>query len=402
MQVEKVAKLVRTLNRSTDFWFGAANRKREAVYQLTDLAARYDQAMAAIVAAGGLTALVRVLRHRSCSVRNAAASGLGSLAADSEPNKADIVAAGAVPALLQLLRHNSVRWAAVQTLRSLAAGGAPIKAALMAAGAVPAVVPLLSQTDNSSMCADVAVALHHLAKGSEANRAAILAAGAAPLLVPLLDCNCEGLQWAAADLLLSLAGGGSSMPFPKLLDPVAAASAVPALVRLLGHKDTSYSLEVIAASAVPQRYNFELYGLMGPIVTSDAIVRKAAAAVLLNLAQSSEAGVAASTVVQAGGSGVPTVTAGTVTALVQLLSGRNSAVRHVAAVVLGDLARFSEANKAAAVAAGAVPALEQLLSHSSSSSVHRAAARALASLAASSQASPGIKQAAPKQFQGPR
>ena len=218
------------------------------------------------------------------------------------------------------------------------------------------------------------------------------------LRVQLLDpTNYANLQWAAAEALLSLAGSSSGVPTPKLLDPVAAASAVPALVRLLGRKDASYSLQAIAASAVP-----EPHGLLGLTEACEGTVRKAAAAVLLNLAQSSEAGVAASSVAQAGGSGVPTVTAGTVTALVQLLGWRNSAVQHVAAVVLGDLARFSEPNKAAAVAADAGPALEQLLSHSSSNSVHRAAARALASLAASSRASHGTEQAVPEQFQRTR
>lgn len=402
-QVEQVAKLVRALNRS-DFWFGTARRKRDAVRKLGNLAIKYDRAMAALIAAGGLAALVRLLRHRSSGVRESAARELGYLAAGSKPNKADIVAAGAVPALLQLLRRNSGDRAAdeaLQTLCKLADGGYPIQSAIMAAGTVPALVQLLDPSDPGGQMWPVAT-LCKLAKGGEPNRAAILAAGAVPLLVQLLNPTLlVDVQWDAADTLLSLAGGSSGAPAPKLLDPVAAASAVPALVRLLGRRDAPFSFSPVPIAPPRTDEPLSPFDLCHSPEDALKMMRNAAAAVLRNLAQSSETGMGGSTAGQAAGSRPPTVTAGTATALVQLLSWKSSAVQHVAAVVLGDLACFSEANRAAAVAAGAVFVLEQLVSDSSSS-VRRAATRALTSLKAHSQSSHGAEQAASERFHRPR
>lgn len=400
-QVEQVTKLVRKLNR-TDFWFGAARRKRDAVHELGDLAIKYDRAMPAMMASGGLAALVRLLSHRSSSVRESAARALGYLAADSEPNKADIVAAGAVPALLQLLRCNSRGHAtdeALRTLCKLADGGYPIQSAIIAAGTVPALVQLLDLSDPQMW---LVATLCRLAKGGEPNRAAILAAGAVPLLVQLLNPTLlVDVQWDAADTLLSLAGGSSGAAAPKLLDPVVAASAVPALVRLLGRRNAPFSFNPVPIAPPRTDEPLSPFDLCHSPEDTLKMMRNAAAAVLRNLAQSSETGMGGSTAGQADGSRLPTVTAGTATALVQLLSWKSSAVQHVAAVVLGDLARFSEPNRAAAVAAGAVFMLEQLVSNSSSS-VRRAATRALASLKARSRSSHGAEQAAPEQFHRPR
>ena len=75
---------------------------------LFNLAGEGEPAAAAVVAAGDVPALVRLLGHSSTFVQAEAARALGSLAFSlSFEAVAAILAAGAAPTLVQLLGHSS-------------------------------------------------------------------------------------------------------------------------------------------------------------------------------------------------------------------------------------------------------------------------------------------------------
>ena len=289
-----------------------------------------------IMAAGAAHLLVRLMHHRSTGVQTAAIDVLTELMRGSEPNKADIVAAGAVPVLARLLgqdgrQHLDARYAAEDALRKLVAGsGVPIKEAVVAGGAVPALVQALGRHGELFLAVHAKETLRSLAAGGQPMQVAI--AAAAPALVQLLTSQRhDGIQrLCAAQVLLSLTACRGSPPAIGLLnDPVAAAAAVPALVQALS-SDGRHE-------------------------------RAAAAAVLSNMASSSEPSPAAAL---AGLSQAPALSAGAATKLVQLLHDSRSIVQQAAAAILRNLAAGSKPGKAIVVAAGATQALEQLRQHS--------------------------------------
>lgn len=63
---------------------------------------------AALIAAGGIPALVRLLHSADTGVQQHAAGALKSLAADDAHSKAAIAAAGGIPALVPLLGSSSM------------------------------------------------------------------------------------------------------------------------------------------------------------------------------------------------------------------------------------------------------------------------------------------------------
>lgn len=268
-------------------------------------------------------------------------------------------------------------------------------------GALPALVQAASQSSSDSTQVYAAYALQGLARGDRQTKAAIVAAGGGAALLPLLTSR-KFERVSAAMALLSLAWGSGGSPANDLIkDPLAAARAMPALAQLLDERAEVLNSSKSWAKAYPAwrnslpNGNSELSLLGG----DDSMFGpgEAAAAVLFNLANSSEPGAAPSA---AGGSGLsqpPTVTAGMATALVQLLrDDRRSVVQQAAASVLRNLAAVSQRNKAVIASCGAEQELERLLSHSNSG-VRSTAAGALRTLRqpAGSQASDSPEQAAP-------
>ncbi|EFN54031.1 hypothetical protein CHLNCDRAFT_136088 [Chlorella variabilis] len=131
-------------------------RVAEAAATLAHLS-RSAENTPAIVAAGGIPALVKILssdrseavhaRLRSSSseaVHIWAAAALGSLSSDSPENQAAIAATGVIPALCLHSGSDNLQVVAAGAVCSLAAGGRDYSAAIAAAGGIPALQQLHS------------------------------------------------------------------------------------------------------------------------------------------------------------------------------------------------------------------------------------------------------------------
>lgn len=116
-----VRALVRRLGR------GSKTQRAEAVRDLVQLAVRSPGRNAAIAAAGGIPALVRMLDNTeglAQTVEVAAAAALAALAEGSSERSTAITVAGGIPALVRLLgRGNTgVRFCVTKALLCLARG----------------------------------------------------------------------------------------------------------------------------------------------------------------------------------------------------------------------------------------------------------------------------------------
>jgi len=123
--------------------------QQEAALALTAIMAASDAARAALVAAGGVGALVRQLDSTYPGAQCAAAGALRMLSEGSDSYKNKILTAGGVPQLVQLLssRDLDVHEYAVQALASLtAASGAAYGTAVASAGGITPLVKHLYST----------------------------------------------------------------------------------------------------------------------------------------------------------------------------------------------------------------------------------------------------------------
>ncbi|EFN53998.1 expressed protein [Chlorella variabilis] len=143
---------------------GGGRKATAAARTLADLSYGIDN-RTAIIAAGGIPALVRCLGSKDSSeaLQQEAAAVLCNLSSGSPDNKAAIAAAGAIPALVQHLRSSSeqmqeplrssgseeVQARAADLLGMLASDSADNQAAIAAAGAIPALVRHLRSSSNA-------------------------------------------------------------------------------------------------------------------------------------------------------------------------------------------------------------------------------------------------------------
>ncbi|EFN51362.1 hypothetical protein CHLNCDRAFT_141129 [Chlorella variabilis] len=168
---------------------GDGRQAVQAARTLVDLCVDSDDNRAAIVAAGGIPALAKLIRSSDASedFLQAAARLLHNLSAHSPANA--IAAVGGIPAVVQLLRSTDseeLQIAAAQALGCLSVDNPGNKAAIGAAGAIPLLVQLLRSTASEEVQVNAAKALGYLSVDSPDSSAAIAAAGGIAALQQLL------------------------------------------------------------------------------------------------------------------------------------------------------------------------------------------------------------------------
>uniref|UniRef100_A0A7S3JQ13 RING-type E3 ubiquitin transferase n=1 Tax=Aureoumbra lagunensis TaxID=44058 RepID=A0A7S3JQ13_9STRA len=185
-----------------------------------------DQKKIAIANAGAIPLLVNLIDRDagSIGVREAAAGALQNLAANNSDNKAAIIRAGAVPPLVRLLANSQVETAretAAGALQNLAKHNEDNKSVLIEAGVLPPLIATLSDANASARSQRTSArAIENLVWSSnEDNRKAVIDAGAIPVLCDkLIDGHADiEVRQAVAEALKVLT------PTPKLRCRVARA-----------------------------------------------------------------------------------------------------------------------------------------------------------------------------------
>jgi len=273
---------------------GSDTAQLAATCTLYDVAAVSRAGRAAISAADGVAALVRLLgRSNKQSVLRKAALALAQLI--QEPGAPDpvpaIVASGCIPLLLALLSHSSeeAQVGAAGAIAAMATCGSQATVdQLLAAGAAQAVVCSLLSSHDAVLLQYAATALTNLTRLKDSLQAAVDAAeaGALPVLLQLLDssdgsqrycnpvasalCNvCVSLdleelpeqqeqQLAAVKAELMMAGAAAAaIRLLRRQGSTKVQHAAAAMVAFLARGDAAVSAELVAAGAVPSLMEVE-------------------------------------------------------------------------------------------------------------------------------------------------
>ena len=221
------------------------------------------EASAAIVAAGGLTAVVQTLGSHIAGLQNNAAQMLRGMAFS---HGAAVAAAGAIPPLVAILRSSgssaSLRSEAAWAIAKLAfEADADTSAALVAGGAVPPFVAMLSSGAEEAQHAAAAM-LCNLCCNGDPSCAAVVAAGAVPVLAACLSSPNETVVWNAAAALAHVAafdeaavvGAGASEAAQQALarcQESVAQQALSALLEVLSLPPDEKPAESAAPAAAP-------------------------------------------------------------------------------------------------------------------------------------------------------
>jgi len=212
---------------------GNLDEKQRAAFMLRNFAAESAENQIAIVQAGAIAPLVRLLEERSPGVREEAARALWNLARNNKEinmhNQEAIAQAGAIPSLVRLLSDSvpRVRVVAAAVLNDLAIDNVANQAAIARAGAVAPLVHLL-QHDESPALVMSSRLLQSLATNNADAHVALALADAIPALVELLKADSLLAQEQAASTLGSLAAYS-----PDIQAKIARAGAVVPLVERL-------------------------------------------------------------------------------------------------------------------------------------------------------------------------
>ncbi|KAI7839568.1 hypothetical protein COHA_006694 [Chlorella ohadii] len=194
-----------------------------------------------MASAASILSLVRQLRSSSRVAQLQAAKTLPRLTENGGDAAAEaVVAAGGVPALLSLLSTGSgtAQLAAASTLYNLVDASCTARAAICAADGVAALLQLLSSSSpvlpKALQLAACALAGLIQEPGGPDPVPAILAADGIPVVTALLSHSSETAQAGAAGAIAAMAARGS----PFTLEQLRLAGAVQAVVRcLLGGRD---------------------------------------------------------------------------------------------------------------------------------------------------------------------
>ena len=320
----------------------SAAEQAAAARALADLADGQTAGQAAVVAAGGAPALVRLLHSPRATVQTAASQALAALAAcpGDSPHAASVSAAGGVPPLAHLLRTSSnqgVVEQATTALYYLLRLDVSNAAAIVAANCVPRLLQLLRGSGSKVLLCQVLLVLGKLAGHVEGCAGDIIAHGGAVLLTQRLRSSDRDLQEVAA---LALANVIAKCPPDPLVAAIDEAGTLPALNSLLQ-------------------------------CTSGSDVLRPACMALGSLMERSARSAAA------------VAAAGCIPRLVRLLQTTDSeSVLQLTAIALGNLGASSAVAAAAVAAAGGRAALQEHVS-SNSERVKEEVARALRLLAES-------------------
>ncbi|KAI7842446.1 hypothetical protein COHA_004085 [Chlorella ohadii] len=184
--------------------------------------------------AGAIEVLVQLWqddKQQDFDLWESVAVALAALARLSDEHAAAIAAHGATEPLVQLLltydRHSLNPETALAALAALCDGSPERTAAVMQAGAVPAVVRCLSNPSSSAQN-NAAVLLHIVLNACPQARAAVVSAGGNSQLQMLLGSSDSGSQQRAAAALASLAAAGQQQATVAQLAAVTDAPAQPA------------------------------------------------------------------------------------------------------------------------------------------------------------------------------
>ena len=181
----------------------------------------------AIVAAGGVPALVPLIENGTATEQLAAVMTLANLTGVRLEAASSLVAAGGLPPLLQLLdsQHKGVPESAARVLQSVAHISGD---AAGAAGAIPRIIQALRSSSSLIVRKAAAGAVADIACQHSIETAALLSEGMLPPLVALLSSGDDEAQHNAAVALRNLCCEGSDSCVA-----VAAAGAVPDLLACL-------------------------------------------------------------------------------------------------------------------------------------------------------------------------
>lgn len=355
--------------------------RQKSAALLQSLALKSSENRVLIANAGGVEALVALLRDEHAGVRKCAAGALRNLAMNAE-NQVLIAQAGAIAPLISQLRDADVevRQKATVALWSLAAN--PENQILIAAeGGVEVLIHLLADVD-VVVRQNTAGALLSLALNNNQNQLLIAQAGGIQVLVALLRDADTVVRQQAAGALLNL----SSDHMNKAL--IAQARGIPLLVALLGdparevRKNSVGTLLNLSLNHLDNKILIAQVRGVEPLVAlmrdGDVVIRQRASATLLSLSIHAENQVL---IIQAGG----------MTHLVNLLCDVDAVVRQNAAGVLGKFA-MSVQSQSLIMQAGGMTALVKLLCDTDAG-VRQNAAGALGKFAMSAEGQSLIVQA---------
>ncbi|BDA45386.1 probable importin subunit alpha-1b at C-terminar half [Coccomyxa sp. Obi] len=199
--------------------------KTHVIWAVHNLTAGGPETEEAIVEAGGVPALVDLIRSSAevpdqAPMLQPATIALCNLAAGDEARRNAIVDAGALPVLVKLLSHQerSVAGHAARSLWNLTSKHAANQDAVRNAGAIPPLVQLLIAPDTIKGVKNVAVlaqeeaagALSALARSHTENQEAVRTAGAIKPLLSLVASSTPAVRGQAAWALQALAEGNAA------------------------------------------------------------------------------------------------------------------------------------------------------------------------------------------------
>ncbi len=192
---------------------GCPKLQFEACWALTNVASGTSANTGAVLAAGALPRLVRLLDAADCNVREQTLWALGNIAGDSMASRQLVLAAGVIPPLLRCLtphaRLSLVRnaaWTISNLVRSSSIMGVVQPSMDSVRALLPRLAALLS-TDDTSVLGDALWSLSYLSNGDEDRLQPVLEAGCLPRVVALLEHESSEVVTPALRTVGNLATG---------------------------------------------------------------------------------------------------------------------------------------------------------------------------------------------------
>ncbi|KAK9901239.1 hypothetical protein WJX75_001832 [Coccomyxa subellipsoidea] len=363
----------------------AAEHAGALLYRLTF----YQTAHADLQAAGCIQALVPLLQSGDARLKRHAVWAIQNLTAGGPETEEAICAAGGVPALLSLIRscieepeQATLLEPATVALLNLAAGSDAHKEAIVEADALPVLVKLL--THQGQMAGHAARALWNLTSKHTANQDAVREAGAIPPLVDLLAApnTIKGSKNGAVPAQEEASGalGSLARGHPPNQDAVRAAGAIARLISLVTsgtpavRGQAAWALQALTEGNAACREDFKnsngVAALTGLLRFPEQWNWTPAVGTLKNVAQGERPMTDA------------LLAEGAVPVLVDLLTFGRPILQVGAADTLGSMGAASKEAKTAIHEAGGADKLKELCSAASvaSATVKKAAKRALADM----------------------